>query len=137
MGQGHWNRYRTWQREKAESRDQGPTSTPCTSTEGARQSAQATFVMGIVGCYDLALYCDHPDAEKWVCTSWPGEFQGRNFSEARREAKRAGWTIRRSDHVDELGSGEVRCPLHKKTQTKRSVRPGGVAHGGAGGEGRG
>lgn len=96
--------------------------------------------MGIVGCYDLNLYCDHPDQGEWTCTSWPGQFTGRNLSAARRAARAAGWSMRMSSHVDEFGSGEVRCPLHRKTkpnQTKRSVRPGGVAAAGMSEKGNG
>ena len=45
----------------------------------------------IVGCYDLHLYCDFPDGEWKHRAKEPGQFTGRTFSAAKRDAVRHGW----------------------------------------------
>lgn len=53
----------------------------------------------IIGCYDLHLYCDFSDEEYKHRGSgaYPGpargEFTGETASEARQQARRAGWLI--------------------------------------------
>lgn len=65
----------------------------------------------IVGCYSLQLYCNHQEAGQCgSCTAWPGEFTGRTESDCLRQARLAGWLIRK--RPDE----KVRCPKHRNVE---------------------
>jgi hypothetical protein len=60
--------------------------------------------LGIVGCYDLNLYCDGPQEE--CPRSWnnrPGQFSGANFREAMAEARRAGWVTQHREAMPREG----------------------------------
>jgi len=60
--------------------------------------------MGIVGCYSVHLYCDHPDAAKHVCPDFPAEFTGKSERNCLAEARKHGWKI---------SSTTVLCPKHR------------------------
>lgn len=65
----------------------------------------------IVGGYSLHLYCEHPEAQQYICTDTPGQFVGYTKAEAYRRAKQAGWTIRRGP----THTLTVLCPRHSGT----------------------
>lgn len=72
--------------------------------------------MGHVNCYVLTLYCDAKQTEMHhKYEAGMAEFIGRNFTDAAKEAKRAGWTvmpsrrlIKSADFV--YGQGTAICP---------------------------
>lgn len=66
--------------------------------------------MGVTGGYTLHLYCD----EKENCTGFsdPGKYSGRTKNIAKKNARRAGWTINENgkETENENGSGRAVCP---------------------------
>jgi hypothetical protein len=67
--------------------------------------------MGLVGCYDLHVYCDDPQSGH-KCTAYPGEYTGRTEAEAKRAARAAGWLLTNGEGFE--GSGRAICPKHRK-----------------------
>jgi hypothetical protein len=67
--------------------------------------------MGASGCYVLHAYCDDPRHVAWRDKHHPGEFNGRVFGDAVKEARAAGWLVntrkRNADHTV-----KAVCPLH-------------------------
>ncbi len=68
--------------------------------------------MGEIGCYDLNLYCDGEGCKDKMPSARLGQFVGRNYRGALREAHEAGWTTPRHKGEAEngLGRGRSLCP---------------------------
>ncbi len=76
-------------------------------------------MMGIVACYDMHLYCDHPDCIK---SRWDGAdnyITAFDRKSAFREARRLGWTIneKSKETLSTLGRGKALCPKHSGKTT--------------------
>lgn len=77
--------------------------------------------MGIVGCYSMDLYCDHPEHCKYSGDVWPfpSVYSGRSESECLRNAKKDGWKIdKKKDGERGMGSWFCLCPAHTKKNRK-------------------
>ncbi len=69
--------------------------------------------MGLVGCYDMHLYCDHPDHPKF--SQMPhGHATGYTEADAIRAARRRGWIINKRGDGAVNGSGRCVCPKCKR-----------------------
>lgn len=70
----------------------------------------------IVGGYDLHLYCDHQIVNAGKDVPWcssHGQYCGPTARDARREARRRGWSFR------VIGDDEMAiCPKHSKRKKK-------------------
>lgn len=62
----------------------------------------------IVGCYDLALYCDDPGEHGY--DKHMREFTGRTEAEGIRAARKAGWMVRKRG--GRKSEDRVLCPIH-------------------------
>ncbi|MCQ8277968.1 hypothetical protein NFI95_05850 [Acetobacteraceae bacterium KSS8] len=79
--------------------------------------------MGIVGCYDMHLYCDNtlPSSAKPVGGKshgfnefpWQGSGTCQTYSECKKEAQKAGWSFKRD--------GSVICPRCSRVQTRQAA----------------
>lgn len=76
--------------------------------------------MGIVGCYSIHLYCDHPSHVWWECRHNGDEYGGKDEATCLREARRAGWKIvkRKGYTSGRNGAGESHCPVCVKRSRK-------------------
>jgi hypothetical protein len=73
--------------------------------------------MGIVGCYTLHMYCDHPEcSEKNEFGRGFGEISGTNYRQCMKHARACGWTfprVAKPNPDDVCGSDIAYCPRHK------------------------
>lgn len=73
--------------------------------------------MGVVGCYSMDLYCDHPTHPYYSYD--PPSITGETESECLRKAKKYGWRIDKNGESREGGNGYYHaiCPdcLKKRT----------------------
>lgn len=71
--------------------------------------------MGLVGCYDLHLYCDDPDHGHHHPSGWayPHELTGRTEAACIRQARALGWVVNKKREGRE-GNGHCLCPFHKR-----------------------
>ncbi len=72
--------------------------------------------MGLIGCYDLMLYCDDPEhIGRWDYGKTPWEYNGRDEADCIRQARKVGWLInkkRSSREPGSVGGGYCLCPEH-------------------------
>lgn len=61
--------------------------------------------MGIIGCYDLHLYCDHADHDAYKHRFNPGQYTGDTRAEAVRAARESGWSV-------DSKANRCLCPHH-------------------------
>lgn len=65
----------------------------------------------IVGCYSMDLYCDNE-----ACAASNIGFTGRNRTQATREARQAGWSVK---HATDEQTGVCFCPSCRKPDIGR------------------
>lgn len=77
--------------------------------------------MGIVACYDMHLYCDHPDCRRKFDYGNPIQFMGYDRNSTLRKARKAGWLIAMNGESIENGNGAGRCfcPTHSGKKIKK------------------
>lgn len=82
--------------------------------------------MGIVACYDMHLYCDHPECRAdWNYGQTPGQFTGYDRASTIRRARKSGWLVNfDGEPLDNgFGAGKCLCPLHSgKRKGLKNVR---------------
>lgn len=79
--------------------------------------------MGEVGCYDLVLYCDHPECIDDYSVNRPNtlpfaEFNGFDRGDCVKEARNIGWLITRKRSGLAPGIGFCLCPKHSGKKVK-------------------
>lgn len=72
--------------------------------------------MSTVECYDLHIYCDHPDCDEGTqMQPWGpafGQFTGHDQAQAYASARLAGWVINIKREGELHGGAYARCPVH-------------------------
>ena len=76
--------------------------------------------MGLVGCYTIDLYCDHPHHEPNAYSygdkvhDWPRRYTGQTESECIRKARLEGWSVNTARKGGDPALGRYRClcPIH-------------------------
>ena len=66
--------------------------------------------MGLVGCYNIHLYCDHPD--HIIKYGEPEEYNGNTENHCIKQARSWGWIVNKRKEGDEPGLYYCVCPFH-------------------------
>lgn len=75
-----------------------------------RQTIPQTGVfVGIIGGYEMHVYCDDPGHDSRRDGARPLELAGINRRDCLRQLARRGWTLKRNAHSD-MGAGWCVCP---------------------------
>jgi hypothetical protein len=78
--------------------------------------------MGIVGCFDLHIFCDGPD-HSYEFNGF-AQFVGDSIADTLRDARKSGWWVDRTLRPDDYirGTGKALCPKHNTPAERRAAR---------------
>lgn len=71
--------------------------------------------MGLVGCYSMQLFCDHPECmDRWNygAPAWENDPWVQTEGQSIRDARKDGWLITKKREGDGYGIGYCLCPKH-------------------------
>ena len=66
--------------------------------------------MGLIGCYNIHLYCDHEDTVHDF--NEPDQFNGATENDCISQARKEGWLINKNKDGKHGGRYYCLCPLH-------------------------